>query len=483
MTIAPRAPAPAGAASTSASPAAAGSPAPAAVPVAPAPAPAYIAALSRLRQHAATTPGRMQAAALFIALGSFLLWFIVQGSLTDTRSAIQVIGKDAVPSIVAAEKIRAYLADMDANAANGFFSQQTTAASKQYETDRQQVTDALISAAQNITFGDEERVPILAMTATLQQYVGLVEVARSKGYPAGLPLLFQASDRMHKTLLPSAVALDAANFDHLNAAYATARQNGGWLRLRVSGMGLLLLAVLAGAQFFLFQRAHRLLNIPLAAATLLLLVFLAQTLHTLGQEQTLLKQTKQDCFDSIHALWMARAVAFDANGDESLYLLYKDQQRYARQFREKAALLADTPVTDAVIAAAQSQPPTFKGYIGDELRNITFAGEQDAAIAMLRAFGAYLQVDAKIRQMEESGQHDAAVILCTGTHPGQSNYAFDQFDGALGAVLDINQKEFDKDVKAAFQILQWTPLSAAFLSLLIPFAAGYGLHQRIREYY
>ena len=445
---------------------------------------APLTTLTRLRRHIVTTPGRMQCAVFAIALGSLLLWFTVRGSLGASRAAIQVIGRDAVPSIVAAEKIRAYLADMDANAANGFFSQQTSMANTQYEADRQQVTDALIAATQNITFGEEERVPIRAITAALQQYVGLVEVARSKGYPAGLPFLFQASDLMHRTLLPAAVALDTANFQHLNAAYATARQNEGGQRLRVLAMGLLLLAVLALTQVFLFQRTHRLLNLPLVLATLLLFALLAQTLSTLGQEAILLKQTKQDCFDSIHALWMARAVAFDANGDESLYLLWHDERdRYTRQFRDKAALLADTPVTEEVIAAAQKQPPQFKGYIGDELRNITFAGEQDAAIEMLRAFGVYLQVDARIRAEEESGQHQSAVVLCTGTQPGQSNWAFDRFNNALGVVLDINQKEFDKDVEAAFGLLRWPPISGILLSLLIPFAAWYGLHPRIREYY
>ena len=34
-----------------------------------------------------------------------------------------------------------------------------------------------------------------------------------------------------------------------------------------------------------------------------------------------LKQIIEDAFDSIHSLWQAAAIAYDANGDESRFLL------------------------------------------------------------------------------------------------------------------------------------------------------------------
>ncbi|MGK4455715.1 hypothetical protein, partial [Klebsiella pneumoniae] len=88
--------------------------------------------------------------------------------------------KDAVPSIVAAERIRANMADMDANAANAFLGagSEVEASRKQYEQERKELASDLITAAQNITYGDEERVPIVTMVERLQLYVGGIETAR-----------------------------------------------------------------------------------------------------------------------------------------------------------------------------------------------------------------------------------------------------------------------------------------------------------------
>ena len=45
----------------------------------------------------------------------------------------------------------------------------------------------------------------------------------------------------------------------------------------------------------------------------------------------------------------------------------------------------------------------FKGKLADELNNITFPGEMEAATSTLRAWGQYVAIDNKIRQLETSG--------------------------------------------------------------------------------
>ena len=106
---------------------------------------------------------------------------------------------------------------------------------------------------------------------------------------------------------------------------------------------------------------------------------------------------------------------------------------------------------DAV--AAQCQAKDVKDVAGElhrllanELRNITFSGEQDAADQTLTAWGKYIAIDGQVRALENAGQTDAAITLCTGPGPEQSNGAYQRFDDALGRTLDINEKEFAGDV-------------------------------------
>lgn len=445
----------------------------------------------RARANLATTPGIMQVSIALITILTLGLWLVAHHSIVVARDAVQTIGKDSVPSIIAAQQVRSNLADMDANAANGFFSRGTKEAKATYEIDRQAASDRLVTAAQNITYGAEERVPILALVSGLETYVGSVESCRTLGYPKGLDTLRSASAEMHSQLLPASDALDTANFNHLNSIYAESKISipGSVTLLLIAG--LLTAAALLAIQAFLFTRMKRVFNIPLAAATGLMLIWLMATSNTIRSVQHDLKVAKEDSFDSLDALWKARSVAYDANGDESLYLLESGSRGSAEadavkdseaSFRKKSALIADSPLTPDVLAQAKTDKPTFKGYLGDELRNITFAGEQEAAIDALNKYAAYMAMDAHIRELETSGRHQEAVDFCTGTQEGQSNWGFAEFDKALQNVIDINQKAFDDSVAHGFRGLNWLPYGAVIVPLLVLGLAWLGLLPRLREY-
>ena len=455
--------------------------------------------LFSLSEHFQTTPGRMQAFAVAIALFSLLLWLVAQGGITKARLAIQTIGRDSAPSIVAAEKINASLANMDANAANGFFTRGQEDANKQYAADQKNANDALITAAQNITFGDEERAPISDLTNGIQEYVGLIEQARQQGYPVGLGKLALASSKMHdmllpKPLLPTAAKLDEVNFKHLDAAYKTDAESLTSLQFLIVAGGAALLAILIATQIFVLQKTRRLLNLPLLAATALTALLTLGMFVLLTVEKENLRAAKADGFDSIHVLWQARAAAFDANGDESRYLLQNELEpglraskraQYTQQFQEKSMLLAalgNEPLRAVVYAPAPGQKTVFTGLLAKELNNITFRGEKEAAEAMMRDYSVYMNIDGEIRRLEEAGQHEAAVRLCTGVAENQSNGAFNKFDKSLGDVLKINQDEFDQRVEGAFVPLKQALFAAPIFALAIALLSWYGLNLRIREY-
>jgi hypothetical protein len=293
----------------------------------------------------------------------------------------------------------------------------------------------------------------------------------------------QATGLMHQTILPAADALDAANQRYLDDAYADWGRGSGWALGTLFASGALLLAVLVATQVFLARRTRRLLNLPLAAATATSLVFLVMLGAALATDARQLKVAKQDAFDSIGALTRARALAYDANGDESRYLL--DPARAAefeRAFAVRAAQLADVADFEPAASAAERGVVPFQGLLGDELRNITFAGELQAAVDTLRAWGRYVAIDREIRALEQAGQHQAAVALCLGTAEGQSNWAFARFDEALGRTIEINQQEFGRAIDAGFAALVGYDLIGPLVAGAIALLAWLGLRPRLAEY-
>ncbi len=437
----------------------------------------------------ATTPGQIQVFAIVITLASAMLWAVAQSGIASMGHSIQTIGKDTVPSIVAAEKIRASLADMDANAANCFFSQGTREARAAYETDRHSAADSLVSAANNITYGKEERVPILTMVDGLQGYVGLVETARSKGFPLGMDALRQSSEQMHTQLLPAAEALDKANFSHLDEIYKTSKEAIPAAKLRLWVVGLLVLFALIGLQFYIAVRMKRLITIPVTAAAVVLIGWLLMMGNAIGAVESDLKTAKEDAFDSVHALWKTRAVAYDANADESLYLLERGSVRtpesgatLEQAFKQNVSQIIGPTEPEKILQQVGTGKPNLTGFLGEEMRNITFDGEKEAAVEVVKTYAAYLSVDEKIRQLETTGNHQQAVELCTGSKVGESNWCFNQFDKALGKVLDINQKAFDSSIEKSFGDIAGLTIAAPIVSAIIIALVWIGILPRLREY-
>ena len=86
-------------------------------------------------------------------------------------------------------------------------------------------------------------------------------------------------------------------------------------------LGLAVAGALLGTQVFLAVRFRRLVNPALAAATVLAVGLAIAGAVQLGAQAGNLKVAKQDAFDSILALTQARAVSYDANADETRFLV------------------------------------------------------------------------------------------------------------------------------------------------------------------
>src|SRR5215469_13423794 len=89
-----------------------------------------------------------------------------------TASLIACIAMTLVATIVASQHIQALSADADASALNAVLTQDTPNGPSwsQYRKDINQLHDELVTASQNITYGNEERDPILTIARNVSLY-------------------------------------------------------------------------------------------------------------------------------------------------------------------------------------------------------------------------------------------------------------------------------------------------------------------------
>jgi hypothetical protein len=333
---------------------------------------------------------------LIWALDALLLLAAIVGAQVH-RDAMKGVGKDTAPSIIHAQHIKTAMADMDANAANELLGEpgKMPVAVETYDKRRKEAATALIGAARNITFDEAEQKPIEALQIDLGTYEGRVQRTRDlheDGDATYVNAYRDAAAVMDTRLLPAADRLDKVNHDELDRIYDSVSNRSVATVVFLLLAGAALLASLVAVQKFLNQRTHRILNPLLVLTTLFTLWFVFYTFVILGSERHRLKVAKEDAFTSIHALCRARAVAYSANADESRYLLDSAHASdHETAFFAKAGSLIVVPegmsFNDAVASAQGGRLDGFKGYLADELNNITFEGERDAAIMTLANFG------------------------------------------------------------------------------------------------
>ncbi len=293
---------------------------------------------------------------------------------------------------------------------------------------------------------------------------------------------------MDNVLLPAADALDKANSDVLERTYKSEHFRASASRFFIVLLSLATLGSLAVTQTMLSQRMHRTLNPALLVATLVVAVLALFSVQAISRSHDELGVAKANVFASIHLLWQARASAYAARTDESRLLL--DSARAA----EHGDTFTATADAVAFSSADLSEPQLiaalregrhvdgFRGYLADELDNTSVRGERDAALATFAAWRRYVNVDPEVRRLERSGQHRRAIDLCTGSAPGQSEWAFAQFDQALGRTLSMDQAAFDAAVNEGGSALGSLELESSVAAALAGCLVLLGFAPRIREY-
>jgi hypothetical protein len=421
-----------------------------------------------------STPARIKTRAATVLALAGCLAVLAGVLLGQVRGEFQAMGERDAPEADAMTGLYFALNDMDAQVANVLLTGGGTALAasrsqdlKTYTSDRtaadRDLEQATVSEAGNES-AERELALVLdrmgqyeALAADALLAGGQAHSAAGRPPAAAVAYYQQATGLMQAGILPAVGSLTTVSAASLDTAYRDGATATGTGAAGLAALGGLLAVVLIALQFHLAVRFRRLVNPALAAATVLAVAFTAVAAARLGAESGQLRVAKQDAFDSIQALTLARAVSYDANADESRYLVDPGRAAQHQQaFLTKSQQIVNVgPVGisgyDAALAAdikayqRDNSQVRFGGYLGAEFRNITFPGERQAALAALLSFQRYEKDDRTLRALAAKSL-TAAVGYDTGTAPGQSDWAFNQYDAALSGVIAVNSAAFTSAV-------------------------------------
>jgi hypothetical protein len=467
--------------------------------------PTQVSPLSQAVQSALSnvTPVRLWLLLFLISLCSVIFGIASIITIEQHEHAINTVGNDAAPSVIAAHQIKIGVEMMDASLADELLyppnRREAQNMADEFEQSRLNVCKQLVAAAKNITYGTSEELPIEKIQIALGRFEMQAQQARDL-HDAGedseaVGAYRGALTSLLTELLPNADKLNKANADVLEDTYAREKGISAMSRGFVMVMGLVLVGLLLYTQLYLSMHFRRRLNFPLIFITVVAAIFLQHLTSSLADSSNELKIAKEDAYNSIVALLDARANAYDANAAESRWLLdRKHAAVHEKYFREKMASVARFDAGHdfaSTIARARTQLgnsekfnlPGMSGSLADELNNIIFPEEGEAALESLKKLADYTATDAKMRQMESDGKHDQAVSVGLGYDPKGSNFLFSKFDDALGRTLKINEYHMKNAVNQATRELDGLvagSLLVTFVALLCTYA---GLRPRLEEYH
>ncbi|MFD4871086.1 hypothetical protein [Streptomyces sp. NPDC058412] len=458
-----------------------------------------------------TLPGRLRLARAVCGLLTAGLLLLLATAATGASTTWDETAHRDAPRTISATQLNLALNDMDAQTANillssgdpgtgkGRLEESYTKAGGFYRDAQETISRSLRSLAAASEGDPATEATVVGLTddfAHYQETVGraLENDSRAGGKDAAREDYRTATDLLTDRLLPEARRLVEANDAVYERQYAEARGDLEVQRTIEAVLGVLLVAALVLLQVRLARRFRRVLNPGLIAATLCAVVAVVCGAQLLTLTHDRMEVARRDSFDSVIALSRSKAIGYDANADESRYLLDPERRTtYERSFLDKSHQLygiagAGLDTYDAkldttwAVYRKDHNDKRFTGEYRRELDNITFAGERAAAEETVDAYAVYQRDDRTFRRLVAEGRTEEATVFCIGWASDTSNAHFGDWMKAVDEVTAINQRHFDlavRDGRGALTTL--APLAGAAL-LLVAGLTVLGLRGRLAEF-
>jgi hypothetical protein len=422
---------------------------------------------SRLRAWAATTPGRLRLAMAVVLLAAVVAGLVLAGVTAVQRDATDSIATRDEPLMVDADGLYASLSDADATAATMFLRGGTEPADlrARYLADLRRASVQLAGLGRRVQ-GASEAAAVAATAAELPVYSGLIETARAnnrQGFPVGAAYLREASDLMRARILPAAGRLYAAEAQRLGDNQRTDTSTGGLVAVLIACVAALI--VIVGAQVFLARRTHRVFNVPLVVATVVLAGLATWIMIALTSAQDSIARAQRDGSDAVQVLSAARILWLRAQADESLALVARGGgDRYA----------ADFVVVDRLL-----EPP--RGLLGEASRLAARTGSTARVDDLTATWREVLAEHARVARLESDGRFGEAVSLAVGARAREAALG-DRLNRRFGELITAAQRRFDDAAGNARSALRGVAVGIPVLLVVCTLLALLGLQTRLNEY-
>jgi hypothetical protein len=426
--------------------------------------------IRRRRLDLATTPGRLWL--LLIGLVTLCLAWGALSSFTAVRYSSAASSVVAVREQLSldAQQIYSHLSDANDAAATAFLTPgpETASTMTRYAQD---IAAASAGIEQVTAQGGgagaaaQDLAALAAGVPVYTQELGDAEADNRLALPLGAAYLREASGLMRGTLLPKAQDLYDAENAGLSATSATA--TGLPLAVITLAVGLVVGYLLLRASRWLSGRTNRVLNVGVVAAGVLLAVSVIWlAVAYLGARSDLLG-AQANGSATVGAVAKATIAAQEAHADESLTLIDNTgDDSYQADYVAQQKTLGPGPGT--LLAAAAS---AAKG---------TPAGP--AVTAAVSEARTWFAEHARLRSLDDNGQHQAAVASALGAGSGDAGAAFAQLSNDLATAIRSDQAVFNTTAPAALSAYSGLDAVTIAASLLMAAACALGLNRRLAEY-
>lgn len=435
-----------------------------------------------LQRYAATTPGRYRLLAALCALS--LLVTVIATTVTErslSRSTERV-RTESGPVLIATQQVFSSLAEADAAATAEYL-----AGSGDGRDQRRLYEDALDRAARQIDviasrIGDQSdaHAALQDLLSAVTRYSGAIETAREKKASG-------TSDADQS--LAAALAVSSSQITPAVATLLTITQQRITTDTDTSTyalVGVLAVLALVFTQYVIARHTRRLVNVPLALATLLVLVATVWLFVAAGRQQDEVGDARRVGIDSIGLTGNIQATAYRAKSAESLALIgttsNADQFAAAEQI---ASTLLATKVDPAMIDQARSGDALAANGLLVDAADAADTDREHASVGeILVRWQRYRDTSAAIRstagQSTASGASGLAAARTIATNEGNST--FNGFNLAVESFLADNRTQFVEKLDAANDRLRGLRLAMIVLPILAAALALWGVQIRWNEY-
>jgi hypothetical protein len=406
---------------------------------------------SRLRLASAGTV----VLALGLSLGG---WYSIDRRDTAIDDAAR-----AAEQLIQVQDVRVQVVQADSIASTAYLvgGQEVADQRTEYDARIAAAASGLLASVQGATADDAQLLE--SVNEQLAVYAGLIEQARAnnrQGFPVGAAYQRQARE-VASSLVESLREVEQSTRSRVDDSMARAHR-ASWLLIVT---GLVVLAALAAGSLWLATRWRRLVNVPLAAATVIVMLVLTIGLNVNGRAVSKASDAVRGPLSAADLVAQARAAGFDARSSEALTLINRGNgASYERDWELSASVVANALSQSCdVYGVGCDTAVAFADYATghEEVRSLDDGGDWDLAVELATA-GAkddVVQPDGQNPPGDFAGFAELSAAELAD-QASASSAAFDTANGSLGALR--------------------LAVVLAGLAIAVLAVSGYG--QRLKEY-